>query len=287
SIGGCPASQQATLNDFHRLPLSATRQLATMLQRPEPPFEGEFWDAVRLYRHGVSLGESATEPPRGSRRVNLRKRLKSNARALQSAYHAMVGALQAGRAISPAAEWIVDNFHVVSEQVSDAPIRLTPRLWRDLPASSRAGREHWPRIYLLAVEFLQRTLWEFQPDLLQRMLEGFQQRQPLTMRELWAMYPILRIALIDELRRVAVRVEDSLVALAAADAVADGLMRHGAGADAAELQEVPEWLTGPLPTPFTVQLVHRLHAIGERGRPFLDALAVALAAQGSSVDACI
>ena len=57
----------------------------------------------------MSLGESATEPPRGSRRVNLRKRLKSNARALQSAYHAMVGALQAGRAISPAAEWIVDN----------------------------------------------------------------------------------------------------------------------------------------------------------------------------------
>lgn len=259
--------------------------LAALLARPEPPVEGEFWDAERLHHHGIHLGATTGELSHPARRVDLRARLKSNSRTLQSAYRALVGALQAGRAISPAAEWIVDNFHVISEQLTDAPVRLTTRLWRDLPASTHQHQSGWPRIHHLAVEYLQRTLWEFQPDLLQRMLEGYQRHQPLTMRELWALYPILRIALIEELARVAVRVQDSLVARVAADAIADALVTHTAN-ETAELQ-IPDWLLQPLPPPFTVQLVHRLHGIGERGHAFLDALAHALGEQGTSVDECI
>ena len=108
---------------------------------PDFPTEGELWDVDRLERHAHKLADQSGEFTDTSR-LDLRARLRSNADALESAYTAVVAALREGRAISPAAQWLVDNFHVVSEQLSEVPLRLTPRVWRDLPAANH--REEGP-----------------------------------------------------------------------------------------------------------------------------------------------
>ncbi|MET0280591.1 MAG: glucoamylase family protein, partial [Steroidobacteraceae bacterium] len=264
----------------------AMQRLAMMTERVDPPSSGELWDPERLYEHGRHLAEREGNF-RGSERPDLNGRLKSNARALESAYGAIVAALQAGRAISPAAEWIVDNFHVISEQLGEVPLRLTPRVWRRLPATAHPQAMGWPRIYHIAREFLRYRMWEFHPESLVRLLDGYQELRPLRMEEIWGLYPILRIVLIDELRRVAVRVEDSLDARAIADDLADWLsVEESSGARisaAAELLSQAE----PLPAPFTVQLVRRLHGMGKAGVPVLDAFAQGLARHDTSVDESI
>ncbi|MEO6080993.1 MAG: glucoamylase family protein [Steroidobacteraceae bacterium] len=258
------------------------RRLSSLVDKPDIPTEGELWDVDRLERHGRKLADNSGEFVDTSR-LDLRKRLRGNASALESAYAAIVAALRAGRAITPAAQWLVDNFHVISEQLSEVPLRLTPTVWRDLPAANHPEATGWPRIFHIATEYLRHTLWEFNPQSLLRLLAGYQNAAPLRMREIWALYPILRIALVDELRRIAVRVEDSLAARAAADELADSLL-DGRWSELGASLSRPHWLEGRFIAPYIVQLAHRLHGMGERGRPLLDDLSAELARRGTTID---
>jgi cyclic beta-1,2-glucan synthetase len=259
------------------------RRLSMLADSPDSPTEGELWDVERLERHGRFIAECSSAYM-DTQRLDLTSRLKVNAQALESAYETIVTALRAGRAITPAAEWIVDNFHVVTEQLSDIPLRLTVKVWRNLPAADHPDAVGWPRILHIALEYLRHTLWQFNPDSLSRLLAGYQDVAPLKMQELWALYPILRIALIDELRRVAVRVEDSLAARSAADATADSIV-YGDWPEQFDLDFLaPLRVEGRFIFPYIVQLAHRLQGMGESGRPLLDDLSAELARRGTTID---
>lgn len=259
------------------------RRLSELADNPDKPTEGELWDGERLERHGRCLAENSGVFL-DTQRLDLTSRLTRNAQALESAYESIVAALKAGRAITPAGEWLVDNFHVVTEQLSDIPLRLTVKVWRELPSADHPDAVGSPRILHIATEYLRYTLWEFNPDSLRRLLAGYQDVAPLKMQELWALYPILRIALIDELRRIAIRVEDSLAARSAADATADSVL-YGDLLD----QFGPDLLArvrteGRFISAYIVQLAHRLLGMGERGRPLLDDVAAEFARRGTTID---
>src|SRR6478736_7553137 len=264
------------------MPAAPIERLALLVERPEPVIEAELWDSARLEEHGRLL--AAASGGAGGRRLDLRRHLRANATALQSAYTAIVRALQAGRAITPAAQWIVDNFHVISDQLGDVPLRLTVKGWRELPLAGHADAAGLPRIYHIATEYLRHRLFEFHPESLLRMLAGYQSVAPLQMQEIWILYPVLRIALIDELRRIAERVEDSLASRAAADELTD-LLAGEAPRDAHEAASdtllYPAHRFAP---PFIVQLAHRLQGMGEHGRPLLDVLSRELSRSGITID---
>ncbi len=269
------------------LPPALLQRLAALVGGPEPAGDGELWDSERLEQYGHFLATHGGVG-HGDRsdiaRFDLKKRLRANARALESAYHTIVGALQAGSAISPAGQWIVDNFHVISDHLNDIPVRLTPQTWRELPGTELAQSGDPPRIFIIATEYLRHTLWDFKQDMLGRLLSGYQDVAPLKMQEIWSLHTVLRVALIDELRRIAGRVEDSLTARAAADELADSLA-HGKYLQAAgPSPRLPAWPEGRFTAPFIVQLAHRLQAMGERGRPLLNALSQQLAGRGMSID---
>ncbi|MEP7313155.1 MAG: glucoamylase family protein, partial [Pseudomonadota bacterium] len=270
----------------HATRVASTRNAGGFLARrlvAEEPTSDELWGIERLEAHGrhlgVDLGVGADLPP-----IDLAARLRANAERLESAYSAIVDALRQGRAITPAAEWLVDNYHVISEQVGDIPLRLTPELWRSLPVTRHSAARGWPRIYLIASEYLKHSDYSFDTERFVNFLLSYQNLVPLTMRELWALYPIMRIALVDELRRLAVRVEAALDARGAADNLANLL----AGADsttAAAAAELERWTREPRYLgPFAVQLAQRLQQQGELGQPLLQFLTRNLLAQGTSID---
>jgi len=264
-----------------RLSAALVERLALLVQRPDPVVDAELWDSARLEEHGRLLASASGEGD--GRRLNLRRHLKINAAELQSAYAAIVDALQDGRAITPAAQWIVDNFHVISDQLGDVPLRLTVKVWRELPAAGHADAPGWPRIYHIATEYLRHRLWEFQPESLLRLLAGYQSVAPLKMQEIWILYPMLRIALIDELRNIAERVEDSLASRAAADELAD-LLAIEARRDAEAAADTLLGSAARFAPAFIVQLAHRLQGMGEHGRPLLDVLTRELSRSGITID---
>jgi cyclic beta-1,2-glucan synthetase len=99
----------------------------------DDPIRAELFGIERLELHAESLAaaQHTTSKPTTDRR--LEARLRDNDRALRSAYHAIIAATRQTRAITPAAEWLLDNFHLVEEQVRAIRIDLPPGFHRQLP----------------------------------------------------------------------------------------------------------------------------------------------------------
>ena len=91
----------------------------------------------RLEQHGeiARRGPDRHARPRTGRPI--RRRVADNGRVLLGAYRALAEAIKDERSITPAAEWLVDNFHIVEEQLREIRDDLPPAL---LPRAAQARR---------------------------------------------------------------------------------------------------------------------------------------------------
>src|SRR2546425_7615525 len=111
--------------------------LATRFKRApdfgdEHPIREELFSIERLEHFAQSLAaEHKTVRKKG--RARLLPRLKDNGRKLIFAYRAIVEAIRNGRTISPAAEWLIDNFHIVEEQLREIREDLPRGYYHELP----------------------------------------------------------------------------------------------------------------------------------------------------------
>ena len=126
--------------------------------------------------------------------------------------------------ITPAAEWLVDNFHVVDEVVRQIREDLPPGFYRQLPKLADGALQGYPRVLGLAWAFVGHTDSRFDRETLERFVRRFQHVQPLTIGELWAVPIALRIVLVENLRRLAERIVAGRAARHEADALADELL---------------------------------------------------------------
>ena len=144
------------------------------------------------------------------------------------------------RAITPAAEWLIDNYHLVERQIREIRADLPPGYYRQLPKLADGPFAGYPRVFGMAWAFVAHTDSRFDPEMLRRYVRAYQEVQPLTIGELWAVAITLRIVLVENLRRLAERIVHSRAAREEADKLADRLL--GAGGYAAE--PVPAVLAG-------------------------------------------
>src|SRR5215207_6871660 len=153
-----------------------------------------------LEEHARRLAALLTVAPggRGSGRVHLRQ-LKTHMRALREVYVALADDARQ-EALSPAAEWLLDNFHLVSAAARDVQHDLPPAFFRRLPRVASDEFAGLPRIYALALELLRLSAGRLEGARMQRFISAFQSVTPLTMGELWGWPSALKLALIDHLR---------------------------------------------------------------------------------------
>ena len=144
---------------------------------------------------------------------------------LLDAYRAIARAIQEEQAITPAAEWLVDNFHIVDEQLREIQDDLPRGYYRKLPKLASGHLEGYPRVYGVAWAFVAHTDSRFDPEVLRRFVAAYQRVQPLTIGELWAVAITLRVVLVENLRRMAEQIVRSRNARQEADAFADRLAR--------------------------------------------------------------
>ncbi|MBY0408726.1 MAG: carbohydrate-binding protein, partial [Burkholderiaceae bacterium] len=169
------------------------------------PLRSEVFGIARFEEHGRHLGAShdAGQAPFG--RTTFYPRLQSNIRALRSAYRYLFDAPHADLAISPAAEWLFDNFHLIESQLKEIRVGLSPRYYRSLPVLKNAPLMGLPRIYGVAWSFVAHVDSAFDESLLVHFLNAYQQTCELSQGELWALPTTLRVVLVENLRRLAER----------------------------------------------------------------------------------
>jgi cyclic beta-1,2-glucan synthetase len=267
---------------IRRGPLHASRAARWSREASEDPIRAELFSIERLEQHAESLAAAQHVTTRVVAGRPVARRLRDNARVLLEAYRAIGKSIREEHAVTPAAEWLVDNFHVVEEQIREIRDDLPPGFYRQLPKLSEGPLEGYPRVFGLAWAFVAHTDSRFDPQTLERFVRAYQRTQPLQIGELWAVAITLRLVLVENLRRAADRIVSSRVARQEADALADRLLeagnRDGALAAIARLDE------RSLSREFTVQLVQRLRDRDPIVTPALQWVDERLVAQGTTAD---
>src|SRR5688500_3908702 len=135
---------------------------------------------------------------RGSGHAHLR-RLRLHVRALREVYIALADDARQ-EAMSPAAEWLLDNFHIISAAAHDIHHDLPASFFKRLPRVAADEFAGVPRVYALALELIGSSAGRLDAQRLQRFISAFQSVTPLTMGELWAWPSALTLALVEHLR---------------------------------------------------------------------------------------
>ena len=265
-------------------PLRKNHSEAVALSALEEPIRAELFSAERLEQHAESLAaaQRVTTTPRKGR--PLLPRVLDNGRVLLESYRAIAQAIREERAITPAAEWLVDNYHIVDEQLREIRDDLPPGFYRELPKLAEGHLQGYPRVYGLAWAFVAHTDSRFDPEMLRRFVRAYQRVQPLTIGELWAVAITLRVVLVENLRRLAERIVHGRAARQEADMVADRLLGLGGRSIEPAATILRRFEGVPLATAFAVQLVQRLRDQDPVITPALHWLEEHLAAQGTTAD---
>jgi cyclic beta-1,2-glucan synthetase len=182
----------------------------------------------------------------------------------------------------PAAEWLLDNYHLVEAQIREIRDDLPVGYYRQLPKLAEGPFAGYPRVFGLAWAFVAHTDSHFDPAALRRFIAAYQRVQPLTIGELWAVAITLRIVLIENLRRLADQITVGRRARTDAQALANRLLASGQQRSALEI-DIATRQPGPLSEIFAAQLAKRLRDQDPRTTPALGWLEERLRLQGTSV----
>src|SRR5689334_24632925 len=249
---------------------------AAFLRKPdrdadEKPFQAEFYSVERLEQYAQTLAaEHKTVTRKG--RAQLLPRLAENGRILETAYKVLVEALRQGRSISPAAEWLVDNYHIVEEQLREIRHDLPKSYYHELPKLAESELQGYPRIYAVALALISHTDSRLDTTTLRRFIAAYQTVAPLSIGELWAVAITLRLAFVENLRRLAISIARARAEREEADKLADKLLELAAVQPSAITTVVSERLgkRNDLPQTFLVQLVQRLREQHPSVLPAMD-----------------
>ncbi len=269
---------------FTRRVLSFVEPDSNVPGRSEEPIRAELFSPERMEGHAESLaaaqrivgGGSVARPP-------IDTRSRDNARVLLDCYEVVATAAREKRTTTPAAEWLLDNFHVVDDQLRELERGLTPRYCRSLPALMDGPLAGYPRAYGVTWAFVAHTDSRFEATLLRRFLIAYQRVETLTMREVWAVPLMLGCVLIENLRRLGGRMAASQAGRRDADEFADALLALGKQSAQAADGALRALSDRRLTRAFEVQLIQRLRYQDVS----LQRLNEKLAAQGMDADVLV
>ena len=259
----------------------------TAFRSPEPPIRSELFSVERLEGLAESLALEHRVAPMRRLGLPLDRRLRENTKVLSATYRTIVEALHSYKTITPAAEWLLDNFHVVEEQVREIRHDLPPGFYRKLPKLAEGPLRGQPRVIGIALAFVAHTDSAFDVEKLTRFVVAYQRVQALTIGELWALAISLRITLVENLRRLAETIGARLTAGQISDTIADRILGT-ATTEAEPVSSVRATLDrAPWTMAFAVQLARRLRDHDPDATPARRWLDAKLARAGTTTDEII
>jgi cyclic beta-1,2-glucan synthetase len=213
----------ACIDRLEALTPYARKILQSRQGEAEPPIRAELFGLQRFEEHGRSLAQAqvieADARPRSQ--ASFFPRVEENLAALRNAYDYVALTSHSGHYVTPAAEWLLDNFHLVEAQLEQIRDGVPRRYYASLPKLAAAPLEGLPRVYGIAWAYVAHTDSVLNPKIFTAFLNAYQEHSELRLSELWALPTTLRVVLLENLRRVADSIAQNKVAREVAHAVCD------------------------------------------------------------------
>ena len=213
-------------------------------------------------------------------RKELLSRLDRNAERLEHIYKKLSEEGSAQQPETPSEEWLRDNHYVVRAQIQEIRRNLPRRYYEELPTIAAGRWRLYPRVYVVARDFVTHTAGRFDQDGLGRFADAYQDVAPLTIGELWAIPIMLRLALVESLCGLAVRVLRAKQEREAARNFAANLI-------APEKSKSPLQLAAKASSTFVVEILHGLRDHSVASTASWRWLQQRLTVQGESPDELI
>ncbi|MEK7261095.1 MAG: cyclic beta 1-2 glucan synthetase, partial [Pseudomonadota bacterium] len=225
----------------------------------EPPLRSELFSSEQMEQHGKTLAGSH-KLGLGRAPDRLLTRLAENESVLIGACKLLTAAVTANRRITPAGEWLLDNFYLIEEQIRTAKKHLPKDYSRELPRLAHGPSAGLPRVYDIALETIAHGDGRVDPESLRRFVASYQSVTALKLGELWAIPIMLRLALIENLRRVAARSAAGRIDRNLADSWADQMIEIAEKDPKSLILVIADMARSspPMTTPFVSEFARRL-----------------------------
>lgn len=135
--------------------------------------------------------------------------MNQNYKIILSAYKELNTDIQKKYAVPPAAEWLLDNFYIIEEQVKSIRRDLDLKSYFKLPVLSFGFLKGYARIFAVAVEISMHTDGQINERVVSDYLKAYQSHNILFEREIWALPLVIRLALIDSIKHECQRIRDA------------------------------------------------------------------------------
>ncbi len=213
---------------------------------------------VRILASSHTLGAIHPHPDQ-----HLLARLAENEFFLFEVHKLLTETVKANHQITPAGEWLLDNFYLIEEQIRTGKRHLPKGYSRELPRLLNGPSKGLPRVYDIAQEVISHGDGRVDPENLSRFVAAYQTITTLKLGELWAIPTMLRLALIENLRRVAVSVAAGRVDRDLADFWADKMIEVAEKDPKSLILVIADMARAnpPMTTPFVSEFVRRLQGL--------------------------
>ncbi|MFI5241976.1 MAG: glucoamylase family protein, partial [Gemmatimonadales bacterium] len=220
------------------------------MEEPAPGQVRELYGASRLAQHARELAQrqqltvARATPARRSRHGLLLSRLGETERVLSDVREVLLDANARGIDVTPAGAWLLDSYFLVAEHGREVRANMPQGYYHQLPKLGSGAYRGLPRIYGVALELIAHTEGQLDQQNMELMIREYQSVEPLTLGELWAWPVMLRIGLLESVRRMALRTKRDVTDAERAD---EQVRRFRAvpGGESALRRELAEFVAHP------------------------------------------
>jgi cellobiose phosphorylase len=229
----------------------------------ELPLRSELFSSDQMEQRGKALAGLHQLKP-GRNRDRLLARLAENQSLLLETHKLLSGDIKAERRITPAGEWILDNFYLIEEQIRTVKRHFLKGYSRELPYLMNGPSAGLPRVYDIALEIISHGDGRVDLENLSSFVVAYQSVTSLKLGELWAIPIMLRLALIENLRRIAARITAERIDRKRADYWGDQMTEIAAKNPKNLILAIADMLRSdpPLVSSFVAELTRRLQGRG-------------------------
>ncbi|MEP6948714.1 MAG: glucoamylase family protein, partial [Ginsengibacter sp.] len=187
------------------------------------PLRSEIFTKEKMEQHAVTLAKRHVLIDQQAP-DQLLKRLAENEQILLEVYALLSDTLQKNNPIVPAAEWLLDNFYLIEEQIYTGKKHFPKGYSKTLPRLLKGESAGLPRVYDMAVEIISHSDGHVDITSLTSFVHAYQTVSYLKLGELWAIPIMLRLALIENLRRLSIMIAEEITNNSLANRWADEMI---------------------------------------------------------------
>jgi cyclic beta-1,2-glucan synthetase len=182
------------------------------------PIRGELLGPQQLAERAreIAAAERLVPGEKGLPRTRLLARLEETRRILEAARDRLTS-VEEEVDVGPAGEWFLDNYHVLREHIREVRDGLPKGYYRELPELASGQLAGYPRVYEIAIALISHTEGRIDIGNVDLFVGAFQEVAPLSIGELWAIPAMLRLGLIESVRRMTLRTVQRLDEIERAD----------------------------------------------------------------------